>query len=253
MSRIMAHLVAHYPDRERSIAVAQGLIDGGASYLEIQFPFSDPTADGPAIQQACQEALESGFSVNDGFSFVHTVAEAAEASGREVPIFLMTYASLIYARGVEQFMRDGESAGVGGFILPDIPVDYDEGVWEAAEKTGTRIMPVTVTTAAPERMELIARKKPEYTYVALRRGITGVKTEVGEENLSVLDRMAQTGTRVMAGFGISERQQVRSLDPHVHACVVGSALVRTVTERREQAPQTIREAVRSRLQALLVD
>jgi len=79
MSRIMAHLVAHYPDVERSLAVARGLIRGGAAYLEVQFPFSDPTADGPVIQRACQEALETGFTVDAGFEFVRRVA--AEARG----------------------------------------------------------------------------------------------------------------------------------------------------------------------------
>ncbi len=251
MSRIMAHLVTHYPDADRSRAVAQGLIDGGASYLEIQFPFSDPTADGPAIQKACQDALDTGFSVDEGFSFVRNVASDIRESGREIPIFVMTYASLIFARGVERFLADGVDAGATGFILPDIPIDYDEGVWDAATRVGATIMPVTVTTAARARLDLILERSPKYAYIALRRGITGVKTQLDSKMLAVLDRFRDAGTRVMAGFGITEADQVRALEQHVHAVVVGSALVRTVTDCAADDHETIRAAVAARLKALL--
>ncbi|MFW5826380.1 MAG: tryptophan synthase subunit alpha, partial [bacterium] len=215
MSRIMAHLVSHYPDPERALAVARGLIEGGAAYLEVQFPFSDPTADGPVIQQACHHALESGFTVAEGFRFVSDVASLAREAGRDVPVFIMTYASLLYARGVETFMRAGVDSGAAGFILPDVPLDYDEGTWAAAERLGTRVMPVTVTTAREERIRLITDREPEYVYVALRRGITGERTEIGEENIRVLDRLRRIGAKVMAGFGISERDQIVALEPHV--------------------------------------
>ena len=250
MSRIMAHLVAHYPDPETSLAVARGLIDGGAAYLEIQFPFSDPTADGPVIQQACQYALEAGFSVDAGFDFVRAVVAEARKAGRDVPVFLMSYASLLYARGVRRFLEDGARAGAAGFILPDIPLDYDEGVGDAAASIGTAIMPVTVTSAAESRVQMLEELKPEYIYVALRRGITGEKTRLGDENLRFLDRLRQTGAKVMAGFGISDRAQVIALEPHVHATVVGSAFVRTVTHHAGQLPDRITAALAAQVRAL---
>lgn len=250
MSRIMAHLIAHYPDRERARAVARGLIRGGAAYLEIQFPFSDPTADGPVIQEACQRALDSGFRVDDGFSFVREVSDEVRSSGRDVPIFVMTYASLLYARGVKRFLADGVTAGATGFILPDIPLDYDEGVWDAADEVGASIMPVTVTSAGPRRLELLTARSPEYAYVALRRGITGSRTEVGADNLEFLDRVRGSGVKIVAGFGISERSQVEALEEHVHAVVVGSAFVRTVGEKATAAKQEISEALASQVAAL---
>lgn len=250
MSRIMAHLVSHYPDPRRALAVARGLVEGGAAYLEVQFPFSDPTADGPTIQQACHHALEAGFTVAEGFRFVSDVAAIAREAGRDVPIFLMTYASLLYARGVEAFMRAGVEAGAAGFILPDVPLDYDEGTWTAAEKLGTRVMPVTVTTAREERIGLITDRKPEYVYVALRRGITGERTEIGEENTRALDRLRTTGAKVMAGFGISERDQIVALEPHVHAAVVGSAFVRTVAAHADDTPEALSGALREQAASL---
>ena len=251
MSRIMAHLVAHYPDAARSRAVARGLIRGGASSLEIQFPFSDPTADGPVIQKACQDALDTGFSVDEGFAFVKYVADEIKNAGRDVPIFVMSYASLIYARGVQTFLKDGMDAGATGYILPDIPIDYDEGVWDAAQSAGASIMPVTVTTADHHRVELIMGKHPEYVYVALRRGTTGAKTELDADIIAVLDRLRESGAKVMAGFGISEAEQVEALDPHVHSAVVGSELVRTVTSNATKSEAEIEEAVADRMRRLI--
>lgn len=251
MSRIMAHLIAHYPDRERSLAVARGLVAGGADYLEIQFPFSDPTADGPVIQEACQQALDTGFTVDDGFSFIREVQDqATDERGQEVPIFLMTYASLIYSRGVAQFIADGVAAGCTGFILPDIPLDYDEGVFDAAADAGVSIMPVTVTSARDRRVELLQQRSPQYIYVALRRGITGTKTEIGEENLAFIDRLRPAGARIMAGFGISEHEQVAALSSHVHAAVVGSAFVRTVTAHASDDPAAIEAALAAKCRSL---
>ncbi|MFW6261319.1 MAG: tryptophan synthase subunit alpha [Spirochaetota bacterium] len=274
----MAHLVAHYPDVERSLAVARGLIRGGAAFLEIQFPFSDPTADGPVIQEACQKALDGGFTVDAGFEFVRAVADEARRAAHDgvgaagdaqrtaadggatgapsdavdgIPIFIMTYASLLYARGVETFMRAGVDSGAAGFILPDVPLDYDEGTWAAAEKLGTRVMPVTVTTAREQRIRLITGRSPEYVYVALRRGITGERTEIGEDNVRVLDRLRTTGAKVMAGFGIAERDQVVALEPHVHAAVLGSAFVRTVAARAHEPSHAVSAALREQTAALV--
>jgi tryptophan synthase alpha chain len=225
VSRIMAHMVSFYPDRDRSMAVAEGLVAGGASYLEIQFPFSDPTADGPAIQAACQSALEAGFTVDQGFSFVSDVRNRFD-----IPIFIMTYASLVFARGVREFIAAGCEAGASGFILPDLPLDYDEGAYEIARELGTQVMPVIVTSMNEDRFGLLQQLHPGYLYVALRRGITGIRTQLSAEHLGFLDRLKTLNTRVMAGFGISERSQVEELEPHVHATIVGSALVRTVTD-----------------------
>src|SRR5690554_1103829 len=94
--KIMAHMIPYYPDLETSRRAAQVLAQAGIDYFEIQFPFSDPTADGPAIEAACTLALEQGFTVDAGFDFVKELGSLGK------PVFIMTYASLVYARGVEK-------------------------------------------------------------------------------------------------------------------------------------------------------
>lgn len=224
MTHLMAHMIPYFPDYPTSLEAARALIDAGVSFLEIQFPFSDPTADGPTIEAACTTALAQGFSVDRGFEFVKALA------GRGPEIVIMTYASLVISRGVDRFCRDAAAAGASGVIVPDLPVDSDEGLWKAAEKAGLTVIPVIVPTTSEERLQKIAGVNPRYIYCALRTGITGTRTELGAENLAFLDRAGRTGAKILAGFGIQSPEQVRTLKGHVHGAIVGSALVRVISQ-----------------------
>lgn len=230
--KLMAHMVAGYPDMERSWEVARALADGGADYIELQFPFSDPSADGPAIQGACSAALEAGFTVAQGFDLLKRMR------GELAPgLFLMSYASPVFARGVQRFVDTAAAEGITGLIVPDLPFDHDEGLYAAARRRKVAAVPVAVVTLPERRIGEILALEPAYLYASLRRGITGSRTEIGEENLRFLDRFSDTETEVMGGFGISERSQVEALAGHVHTVVVGSALVRTIAEAVEEGEE----------------
>jgi tryptophan synthase alpha chain len=220
---VMAHLVAYYPDREGSLKIARALNRGGAGFLEVQFPFSDPTADGAAIQEACSTALEKGFKVDHGFELVKQIKGFAEA-----PVFIMSYCNLVYARGVEKFLVQSKQAGAAGLIVPDLPFDTDEGFYGLAKSMGLEAMPVVPPTVSRERLESIAALGTTYLYVALRKGITGAFTEIGEQNMAFLHLAREMGFKVMAGFGISTRSQIEKLSPEVYAAIVGSAFVREI-------------------------
>ena len=222
---LMTHMVAYYPNRERSMKVAKALVDGGARYLEIQFPFSDPSADGPVIQSACTRALEAGFRVDAGMALVRGISRFA---GR--PIFVMSYASLVYARGVERFVQDVRKAGASGVIIPDLPVGYDEGLFGYAEASGVEVAPVVSPTVREERLAAICARGGSYIYASLRTGITGGVTTIDEQSLSFLKRIGPYGKKILAGFGVATREQVKLLAPHVHAVVVGTALIRYIEE-----------------------
>ena len=245
-STLMAHLVAAYPDPETAHAAARGMVEGGARYIEVQFPFSDPSADGPAIQAACHEALLGGFRVAEGFDFVRQLSSETDAR-----IFIMAYASIPWTWGFERFCKAAKDAGAAGLIVPDLPPDQDEGLYKIAASHGLDMVPVLVTTAGEDRIQAALAHKPRYLYAALRAGITGTRTELGEQNLSFLDRISDGTLRVLGGFGISERDQVELLDPHVYGVVVGSAFVREITEAASHGPEEVRMRVR-RLAAELV-
>ena len=222
---LMTHLVAGYPRPDADREIAHALVRGGASFLELQFPYSDPTADGPAIQEACQLALDGGFRVDDGFDLVSRLASEVDA-----PIFIMSYAGLVFSRGIERFLSQAAAAGARGVIVPDLPVESDEGLYRLAGEAGIAAVPVSVATAPPERLKALAELEPEYLYVALRAGTTGSSTRLSEESVGFLHAARAVAGHVMGGFGIGSRRDVEALLPHCDTAVVGSAIVRAVRQ-----------------------
>ncbi|MCX7787382.1 MAG: tryptophan synthase subunit alpha [Spirochaetes bacterium] len=230
MKKLMCHLVAGYPTMNLSFQAALGMVEGGASYLEVQFPFSDPTADGPRIQEACVQALDGGFTLREGFLMVRRLSRTIP----EIPLFLMSYASLVVRRGISWFLDQAKEAGVQGLIVPDLPFDQDEGYYEAAWERGLHPISVVVPTMDSKRLDqllgLLQSHGERYIYVALRTGITGDPTNLSDENLSFLNMLAAKELKVLAGFGISSYGQVEALSPYVEAVVVGSYLVGIIRE-----------------------
>ncbi len=218
--RVMTHMVASYPDKTTSLAVARGLAAGGASYIEIQFPFSDPTADGPLIQEACDTALRNGFTLADGFSLVeHIVKET------RVPVFIMSYAAPAVAYGLESYLTAVKASGAVGCIIPDLPVGYDEGLFGYAAELGLHAVPVIAPNVTDSRLREILSLGPRYLYTALRAGITGQDTVLTEELISFLEKLKNEDIKVFGGFGIRSIEQIEQLSPYLHASVVGSHLI----------------------------
>jgi len=244
---LMAHLIAGYPDFETSLETARGLVAGGAAILEIQFPFSDPSADGPAIQAACTEALTSGFKVDDGWKLVETVKKEFPS----VPVFVMSYASIVVTKGVEAFVIRAKEAGTAGLIIPDLAPGADEGLYAAGKKHGLAIVPVIVPSVPLSRLEAILASKPEWVYTAIRAGITGTHTTLTPALMGFLKTL-NARTNVMAGFGIDGADQVRDLMGTVHTIVVGSALVRAVAAASKKGGKTaVRKDLETKVRELV--
>ncbi len=227
--KLMAHLVAGYPTQKASLEAARALARGGATYLEVQFPFSDPSADGPAIQAACTQALAAGFKVSKGWELVSTLRQEFP----NLPVFVMSYASIVIARGVKAFVDEAARQGVG-LIIPDLIPGADEGLFEAGRLAGVPIVPVIVPTVSKERLQDLLALKPEWVYTAIRTGITGVHTTLTPD-LEFFLAGLRDQTKVLAGFGIDSPEQVRSLASFAHAVVVGSAFVRSIAKAWNEA------------------
>ncbi|MCX7656271.1 MAG: tryptophan synthase subunit alpha [Treponemataceae bacterium] len=222
--RLMAHLVAGFPDASGCQAAAEGLIEGGASYLEIQIPFSDPSADGPVIQNACATALAKGYSVTEALDFI----DFLHGNYPQIPLFVMAYASLVVTPGVEQFVHMMAQRGVEGLIVPDLPFDRDEGLAEACHQYGLVSIPVAAPSMRSERLNQMAQLGRSYLYAALRTGITGTTTTIGEGTVQFLKACAAGGSKILGGFGIRSHAQARVVAPLVHAVVAGSVFVETI-------------------------
>ncbi len=193
----------------------------------MQIPFSDPNADGPVIEGACRAALDAGFKVSDAWSLLEAVRAESDT-----PVFVMSYASLVFTPGVENFVRRAKDAGVSGLIVPDLVPGSDEGLFAAAASAGCPAVPVVVPWISDERLDEILSEPIEWIYVALRSGITGTYTELGSEQEEFLGKFTQmcNAPKVMAGFGIQDAAQVAAVVEMADAAIVGSALVRAIGE-----------------------
>lgn len=243
--KLMSHLVAGYPTDELALCAARALVAGGADILEIQLPFSDPSADGSAIQTACTEVLSRGYRTADGLAFIKKLHEEFSS----VPIYLMSYGSLVYTPGVEAFCARAAAAGVSGMIIPDLPFDHDEGLTSACRVNGMENIPVAAPSMAPERLEKLAQAGFPFIYAALRAGITGSETVVDEQTLAFLHAVGTGGSKVYGGFGISTGEQAQQLAPSVEAIVAGSVFVRTIARHRSNA-QELADAVTAKAREL---
>lgn len=222
--KLMSHLVAMYPNKNISLAVADSLVKGGVSFLEVQFPFSDPSADGDVIQTACARAIENGFSVKEGFSFVENIKN----KHKDIPIFIMTYASIAYKTKIEKFTRMSKEVGVLGIIIPDLPFDEDEGLNESCMKNNILSVPVAAPSMTDERLKKLVSLNREYIYAALRLGITGSKTVINEKTIDFLGKLKES--KVLGGFGIRSKEQIRELSRYIYSAVVGSVFVEIITK-----------------------
>ncbi len=229
MHKIVAHFIAGYPTMEGSLEAARGLIKGGASYLEMQIPFSDPFADGPTIEEACRVSLEQGCTVDGAFQLLETLRKEFP----QVPIFLMSYGNIFFSRGIEPMVTQAKQAEVAGLIIPDLVYGYDENLYQLGARANLSIVPVITPSVSSARLKELIALKPEWIYTALRSGITGSKTTLDAKNIGLLEELKQSNVQVMAGFGIQNSTQVEELSTHCAAVVVGSAIVRSLTKAWE--------------------
>lgn len=224
--KLMSHLVAGYPTDELAFTAAKALVEGGADILEIQLPFSDPSADGPAIQGACTKVLERKYRTQDGLDFIAKLHKEFP----QVAIYIMSYGSLIYTPGVREFCKKAAECGVTGMIIPDLPFDFDEGLTAACKENGMENIPVAAPSMSPERLDKLAHAGFKYIYAALRTGITGTDTSIDSATIDFLSKVSAGGSKIYGGFGISNGQQSGALADSVEAVVAGSVFVRIITE-----------------------
>ncbi|MDY4525483.1 MAG: tryptophan synthase subunit alpha [Treponema sp.] len=225
---LMSHLVAGYPTDEKAFIAAKALVDGGADILEIQLPFSDPSADGPAIQSACTQVLKRGYKTKDELFFISKLHK----SFPDIKIYLMSYASLVYTPGIQEFCKKASEAGVSGMIIPDLPFDFDEGLTKACKENNMINIPVAAPSMSKERLKKMANAGFPYIYAALRTGITGTDTVIEKSTLEFLQKVSAGGSKIYGGFGISNGEQSKVLCNYVDGIVAGSVFVRIITENQ---------------------
>jgi len=221
---LMPYMMAGYPDRETSLAVAEAYAEGGADLVELGVPFSDPLADGPTIHAAATEALAKGATLS-------TALEVCEAISERVPVALMAYSNMILACGVEEFARRAAEAGAAGAIVPDLPLDEADEIRAALSGAGLALVPLLAPTTPAERRARICAAAEGFVYVVSSVGTTGERREL-PAGLTDLIAAAKrdADVPVAVGFGIGTPEQVGEVGQVADGVIVGSRLVRAAGE-----------------------
>ena len=219
------------PDLERSAAILDALVDGGADMLEVGIPFSDPVADGPVIQAAAVRALAGGIRTTDCFALLTAFRERHP----DVPVGILTYANLVVAQGRDNsylFYRMAAEAGVDSVLVADVPLFEATPFLASAQAAGVDPVLIAAPNTPPDRLAGIARAGAGYTYCVARAGVTGADEEV-RFNQPLLQALNDLGAPPpVLGFGISKPSHVQlALQAGAAGVISGSAIVRLIAER----------------------
>ena len=219
---LAAYLTAGDPDPGTSARLFAGLPAAGADLIEIGMPFSDPMADGPAIQAAGQRALNAGMSLRRTLALVRDLRRGNDAT----PIVLMGYYNPIYRYGAEAFVGDALDAGVDGVIVVDLPPEEDEELNLPARAAGLDVIRLATPTSDANRLPRIVDRASGFIYYVAIAGITGTRSaDAAEVEAAVARLRGFTPLPVAVGFGIKDPAQAAAVARAADAAVVGSALV----------------------------
>lgn len=222
---LMPYMMAGFPDRETSLAVANAYVDAGADLIELGVPFSDPLADGPTIHAAATEALAAGATLG-------TALEVCESVAERVPVVLMVYSNMVLAQGgAEEFARRAADAGAAGAIVPDLPLGEAEDVRDAFAGAGLALVPLVAPTNSPQRRAQICAVARGFVYLVSTVGTTGEREAVPVELADlVAAAKAESEVPVAVGFGIGTPAQAAEVGRVADGVIIGSRLVRAAGE-----------------------
>jgi tryptophan synthase alpha chain len=219
---LVTFTMAGDPDYDTSLAIAKALPKAGADVIELGMPFTDPMADGPAIQAAGLRALHSGQNMIKTLALVRAFRQSDDAT----PIVLMGYYNPIYIYGVDRFLVDAKAAGVDGLIVVDLPPEEDEELCLPTLKAGLNFIRLATPTTDDKRLPAVLSNTSGFVYYVSITGITGAAApDAGKVTAAVTRIKRHTKLPVAVGFGVRTAAQARAIAEAADGVVVGSALV----------------------------
>jgi tryptophan synthase alpha chain len=228
---LVTFITAGDPDYDTALAMLKGLPAAGADVIELGMPFSDPMADGPAIQASSLRALRGGQTMKKTLSMVREFRKRDDTT----PVVLMGYYNPIYVYPVDRFIADAVDAGADGLIVVDMPPEEDEELRPAAAASGLNFIRLATPTTDAKRLPAVLANTSGFVYYVSIAGITGTSapdiTAVGEH---VGRLKAHTELPIAVGFGVKNQEQVRALANVAEGVVVGSALVSAIAESLDE-------------------
>ena len=223
---LVTYITAGDPSLEVSEEIVLKLEESGADVIELGIPFSDPMADGPAIQRASERALTGGTTLKDVLRSVRNIRKVSE-----VPIILFGYYNPFLHYGLKEFSQEASEAGVDGVLVVDLPPEEAAEFELHTDKAGLDLVFLLAPTSTTERVELVARHASGFVYLVSVTGVTGVRPDLNY-SLETLALQIQSisGLPVGVGFGVSTPEQVEKIAEYADGVIVGSAIVRIIEQ-----------------------
>jgi tryptophan synthase alpha chain len=224
---LMTHIVLGYPSFDDNLRTIETMVDADVDLMELQIPFSEPTADGPVIVRANQEALKRGVTVKDCFKFVEKVTHTFD-----IPFLIMSYYNIPFRFGVKGFVTAMSNCGLRGAIIPDLPPEEGREYLDAMYAHELAPILIFSPTTSLDRMGYIGSFARGFVYCVARKGVTGENTNFAEELAAFLTRCRQATPLPLAlGFGVKEKADIDYLKGKADIAVIGSQTIR-VMERK---------------------
>ena len=240
-------ITAGDPDFETSRAILESLPGAGADVIELGMPFTDPMADGPAVQASSLRALKAGATMARTFELVRTFRRRDQ----KTPIVLMGYYNPVHARGAAAFVREAASAGVDGLIIVDLPPEEDAVLLNPAHAAGIDVIRLVTPTTHDARLVKVLCGASGYLYYVSITGVTGTKSFTADQVKAALARIRKASSLPVAvGFGIRTPAQAAQIASIAAAAVVGSAIVTVIAENQDAGRDRIVAAVAELCRAL---
>lgn len=233
------------PDLETTAEIVKEMSANGADIIELGIPFSDPTAEGPVIQEANIRALSGGVTTDKIFDFVREIRKEVST-----PMVFMTYANVVFSYGSEKFISICREIGIDGLILPDIPYEEKNEFLPICKKNGVELISLIAPTSH-ERAAMIAKEAEGFIYLVSSLGVTGVRSKI-TTNIGEIVKMIKENTDIpcAVGFGISTPEQASQMAAVSDGVIVGSAIIKIVAEHGKDAPKYVGEYVKSMKDAI---
>lgn len=243
----MPFITAGYPSLDSLSTLLPALEKAGANLIEIGFPFSDPIADGPVIQESYTHALAKKIRVADVFAAIKKAK-----SGVNIPLVAMVSYSIVFRFGVEQFCKSALDAGISGLILPDLPPPEAKTICEQVNRAGLKTILLIAPTTPLNRRKEIASLCTGFVYYLSLTGITGERTSLPADIIQSLQQLKSATDRpICVGFGISKPEHLKQLAPFADGAIVGSAIVRQIKQHAGESQDVIANHVAAYCRELL--
>lgn len=220
---IMTHVVVGYPSLGETVSLVKLMEKSRVDFVELQIPFSDPLADGPTIMKACEASLKNGTKVKDAFEIAKKLFKEVK-----IPLLFMAYYNTVFKYGTKKFCQDAKKAGISGLIVPDMPIEEEdqEHFMKYCIDAGLHHVRVISPSSTDERLAKNSKIANGFVYFTARQGITGAKNTLDPALISNLKKVRQIfKVPVAVGFGISKKEHIQAIKPHVDIAIVGSAII----------------------------